>query len=313
MTVRTSADQPVVTSIGIVVADVIACAVPEQLAVGRLALVNEIVLKAGGCAMNTASVLTRIGVPTRLIGAVGDDDLGRFLEHVARDRGIADPRLRRTGGLPTSASVVVVHPSGERTFLHQPGSSADLKTSDVDLAAMSASRVLHIGGALVLPALDGAPMAQLLAAAQARGILTCLDTVYDPTGRWDRIAPALAHTDLFAPGIEEARAITGLDDVEQVAGWLRQRGAGIVALKLGPDGCYVSARGVEQHVPSLAVRALDGTGAGDAFVAGLLYGLLEGWQLPRAARFGNVLGALVTAALGATDGLRDLSEMLALI
>jgi sugar/nucleoside kinase (ribokinase family) len=75
----------------------------------------------------------------------------------------------------------------------------------------------------------------------------------------------------------------------------------------------VSAQGVEQHVPSLAVRAIDGTGAGDAFVAGLLYGLLEGWPLPRAARFGNVLGALVTAGLGATDGLRDLSEMLPLI
>ncbi len=313
MTDRTSADQAVVTSLGIVVADVIACAVPEQLAVGQLALVDKILLRAGGCAMNTASVLTRIGVPTRLIGAVGDDDLGRFLENVALQRGIADARLRRTGDLPTSASVVVVHPSGERTFLHQPGSSADLKISDVDLAAMSASRALHIGGALVLPALDGAPMAQLLAAAQSRGMLTCLDTVYDPTGRWDLIAPSLPHTDLFAPGIAEARGITGLDDVQQIARRLREWGAGIVALKLGPDGCYVSAQGVEQHVPSLAVRAIDGTGAGDAFVAGLLYGLLQGWPLPRAARFGNVLGALVTAGLGATDGLRDLSEMLPLI
>jgi sugar/nucleoside kinase (ribokinase family) len=144
-------------------------------------------------------------------------------------------------------------------------------------------------------------------------MLTCLDTVYDPSGHWDLIAPSLAHTDVFAPGIDEARAITGLDDVPRMAGWLRERGVGTVALKLGPAGCYVSAKGVEQHVPSLAVRAVDGTGAGDAFVAGLLYGVLNEWPLPRAARFGNVLGALVTAGLGATDGLQDLPKMLALI
>jgi sugar/nucleoside kinase (ribokinase family) len=96
-----------------------------------------------------------------------------------------------------------------------------------------------------------------------------------------------------------------------VAAWLRQQGAGAVALKAGADGCYVSGEGFEGRVEGFSVRAVDGTGSGDAFVAGLLYGRLAGWPLERSARLANGLGALAVTALGATDGLRGLEETLA--
>ena len=80
-------------------------------------------------------------------------------------------------------------------------------------------------------------------------------------------------------------------------------------LKLGAEGCWVPGRG---RIAPVAVRAVDGTGAGDAFVAGLLYGRLCGWPLERAARFANAAGALAVTAVGATEGVGDRAETLAL-
>lgn len=98
-----------------------------------------------------------------------------------------------------------------------------------------------------------------------------------------------------------------------IARWLRDRGVGEVAIKLGARGCFVAAPGVEGHVDGIAADTVDETGAGDAFVAGLLYGRLAGWPIERAARLGNAVGALATTAVGAVEGLRGLDETLAII
>jgi sugar/nucleoside kinase (ribokinase family) len=159
--------------------------------------------------------------------------------------------------------------------------------------------------------LDGEPEVRLLAEARSRGLMTSLDTVWDATGRWDRVVPALPHVDLFAPNLPEGRAITGKEEPAAVASWLRERGADAVVLKLGVLGCYVSGEGFEGAIEPLPVEAVDATGAGDAFVAGLLYGSLAGWPLDRSARFANAVGALATTAVGAVEGVPGLEQTLA--
>ena len=117
--------------------------------------------------------------------------------------------------------------------------------------------------------------------SKARGLHTSLDPVWDASGRWERLLAALPHLDLVAPSVDEGRAISGEREPAAVAGWLRARGSRAVVLKLGPEGCYASGEGFEGFVEPFAVRAVDGTGAGDAFVAGLLFGRLSGWPLDR--------------------------------
>ena len=121
---------------------------------------------------------------------------------------------------------------------------------------------------------------------------------------------ALPYVDLFAPSLPEARAISGAADAEAAARWLEDHGAAKVVVKLGADGCYVG--GGIGHVEPVQVDAIDATGAGDAFVAGLLYGVLAGWPLEDAARLANAAGALATTAVGAGDGVRGLDETVAL-
>lgn len=301
-----------VVCLGILVADAIVRPVEELPQRGTLGLVEEIALHGGGCALNTAGALQKLGLRAAVAGKVGDDSLGAFLLALLDERGIDRGGVIRAPGVPTAATVALVDGSGERTFLHLPGANGRLRAGELDPDRVFAGRALHLAGALVMPELDGAPAAALLAEAKERGLLTSLDTVWDPTGGWARVLPALPHVDLFAPSLAEGRAISGEHEVEAVAAWLRAQGAGAVALKLGASGCYASGDGFEGSIAALPVSAVDGTGSGDAFLAGLLYGHLAGWPFERSARLANAVGALATTAVGAYDGVPALAEAIAL-
>jgi sugar/nucleoside kinase (ribokinase family) len=301
-----------VVCLGILVADVIARPVDGLPPGGELELVDEISMRGGGCALNTASVLVRFGVTASVVGKVGVDPLGDFVLRLLEERAVEHSGVVRDPATSTSASVVLVDSAGERTFLHLPGANGRLSLGDFDEESLFSARVLHVAGALVMPDLDGRPTAALLERAKARGLTTSLDTVWDATGRWERLAPSLPHLDLFVPSLAEAAAVSGEQEPAAVAAWLREQGVGTVALKLGAEGCYVSSDEFEGLVAAPEVAAVDGTGAGDAFAAGLLYGHLAGWPLERSAALANAAGALATTAVGAVEGVGSLEEALAL-
>jgi sugar/nucleoside kinase (ribokinase family) len=210
--------------------------------------------------------------------------------------------------------MVIVSDTGERSFLHYIGANADLRLDDFELKCFTDAKILHIGGALVLPSLDGEPMADLLRQAKTLGFTTSVDTAWDATGRWMSVlAPSLPYTDLFFPSIDEARQLTGEQKPERVADALLGRGVGIVALKMGEKGCFVANGKEAHHVPAVTVQAVDTTGAGDCFAAGFLVGTLRGWSLHGVARFANASGAACVTSVGASTGVTSFEETLALI
>jgi sugar/nucleoside kinase (ribokinase family) len=309
---RRSPIAPDVVCLGILVADAIARPVDDLPERGTLALVDEIALRGGGCALNTASALARLGLTAAVVGKVGEDAFGDFLLALLRERGVDARGVLRDPGEPTSATVVLVDARGERTFLHLPGANAALRADGLDAELLFGGRALHVAGSLVMPALDGEPTARILREARDRGLLTSLDTVFDATGRWERVEPSLPLLDLFTPGLQEARALTGEQEPPRIAVRLRELGVRELALTMGADGCYAAGEGFEGFIAPVPVRAVDGTGSGDAFAAGLLYGKLAGWPFERAARFANAVGALATTAVGATEGVRGVAETLEL-
>jgi sugar/nucleoside kinase (ribokinase family) len=274
--------------------------------------VDEVSLRGGGCALNTASALAKLGLRAAVVGKVGHDALGDFVLGLLRERGIGAGGVLRDPGAPTSATVVLVDSRGERTFLHLPGANGALRAEELDADLLFSGRALHVAGSLVMPALDGEPTARILREARDRGLLTSLDTVFDATGLWERIRPSLPLLDLFTPGLREARALTGEHEPPRIATWLRRRGVRELALTMGADGCYAAGEGFEGFLDAVPVDAVDGTGSGDAFAAGLLYGKLAGLSFERAACFANAVGALATTAVGATEGVLGVEETLAL-
>ena len=301
-----------IVCLGILVADIVARplnALPER---GRLVLVDEMGLHTGGCATNAASALARLGLPVEAIGRIGSDLAGDFVISAMQERGIGTRGVRRDPQIGTSLTIVLVDPDGERRFVHYLGANAYLTLEDLDLGIIEGASILHIGGALVMPGIDGEPTAELLRKARAAGVITFLDIVWDDTGRWlDVLAPCLPWVDYFIPSLPEAQAMTGLEDPLAIAHNLLARGPSVVGLKLGAQGCLVITQAGEIICsPAFQVEVVDATGAGDAFAAGFIAGVWQGWPLEKTAQFANAVGALCVTGLGAAGGVRSLSETL---
>jgi len=304
--------QNTVVCLGIMVADVVGRPLRSVPDPGRLVLVDEMGLYAGGCAVNTATVLARFNLPVEVVGKIGRDPFGDFLLDVLDRRGIGAAGVQRDDTAGTSTTMVMVESDGERRFVHYIGANAQLTLADVDMALVQRASILHVGGSLVLPGIDGEPTAELLRQAQAAGLFTFLDTVWDDSERWIEILePCLAHIDYFVPSLPEARALTGHEEPEQVGRSLLDYGVGAVGIKMGSAGCLVmDQNGVSFRLPAFQVEAVDATGAGDAFTAGFIAGVWHGWSLEKTARLANAAGALCVTGSGAAGNTLSLSETL---
>lgn len=301
-----------VVCLGILVADVLGKPVDEYPGRGKLVLVDQMELHTGGCAANTGVSLAKIGVDTGIIGKVGADGFGDFIVSQIERHGMDARGVVRDPDTATSATMVMVHGDGERSFIHYLGANATLVESDVNFDLMRGAKILHIAGSFLMPAIDGQPTANVLRKAQEMGITTSLDTAWDSRGRWmELLAPCLPYMDYFVPSIEEARMVTGKHDPADVAKVLIDRGVKVVGLKMGEDGCYIRSAGAEVRIPKFDVDAVDACGAGDAFAAGFLTGVVKGWDLEMTGRFANAVGALCVTAIGATTGIKSLEETLA--
>lgn len=300
-----------VVCLGILVADVIARPAGDKPPWGSLELLDGVVLRGGGCALNTSSALVKLGLTAGAAGKVGADPFGDFLLGLLDERGVDRRGVVRDPVSPTSATAVLVRADGERAFLHSTGADGTLTAAELDEELLYAGRALHIAGALLLHALDGEPTAGLLAEAKRRGLFTSLDPAWDPNGHWSRLESCLPHLDLAVPSLGEAQAVSGEREPQFVAAWWRARGVKEVALTMGPEGCYAAGEGFEGYLPAPQVQAVDGTGAGDAFAAGLIYGKLAGWSFKDAVALANAAGALATTAVGASEGVLGLDETLA--
>jgi sugar/nucleoside kinase (ribokinase family) len=297
--------------LGIMVADVVARPVRELPERGRLVLADRMELHTGGCAVNTAIALAKLGLSAGVMGKVGQDGFGDFIFRELKRYGLEISGVKRTPEAHTSATMVLVEPDGERRFVHYLGANAELVEEDLEWRLIEESRVLHIAGSLVMPGIDGHPTAHILRQARERGVITALDTVWDAKGRWlELIEPCLPHIDYFLPSLEEARMIASRHTPSEVTQFFLDHGVGVVVLKMGEEGCYLRSPDEELQIPAYDVAAIDTTGAGDAFVAGFLTGVVRGWDLKRMGYLANAVGALCVTAIGATTGVRTLEKTL---
>lgn len=303
-----------VICLGIMVADVLARPVKRLPARGTLDVVERMELHTGGCAVNTGIALAKLGVRTAVMGKVGEDGFGDYIINTLHRYHIDTAGVLRDRVANTSATMVMIGPDGERSFIHYLGANAELRAADIDLALAARGRILHIAGHNLMSKFDGADAATILQAARQRGVATSLDTAWDSTGRWfSLIEPCLPHIDYFVPSFEEASRIAGRSDPAEVARFFLDYGMKLVALKMGEQGCYVTDGREAVRLSAYPVTPVDTTGAGDAFAAGFLAGIIQGWDLERTARFANAVGAMCVTAIGATSGVKSLDETMAFL
>lgn len=300
--------------VGISTVDAIAKPVDGFPGPGGLRFFRQLTFATGGNAVNCSLALAKLGIPCAAITRIGCDLLGDFILSELKRHEVEHAGVVRDPAVSTAFTFAAVSSDGERRFLHIVGTNATLCGADVPDTRLAGRRFVFVTGTMLMDSFDGEPTARVLAAAQAAGATTLLDTVFVETverEEWRRrVWPALPHLDFFVPSQAEARALCGLDDPAQAAHCFQRAGARNVIIKLGADGVFSrSAQGHELHVPGFEVEVVDTTGAGDCWCAGLLVGLRENLPLEESLRLGNAVAAHGIQAAGASTAIQPLATV----
>jgi len=285
---------------GLAVCDLILKPMSSEVLQRDTSTAEDIKLAGGGDAYNVAMNLSELGEKVELLTRIGTDDLGEYLLQKLKRAGIGVKWCKRVK-IPTSASGVFIKEDGERSFLSYKGACHSLEKVDFVQEIFQDKKFLYLGSAFDLPQLDGAGMAEVFANAQAAGVRTILDTTGEPKIKdMEWFSEVLKHTDYFLPSLREAKLLTGCNTPEEAARLFHECGVRTVVIKLGEEGCFVQNDEIEKRIPAFQTKAVDTTGAGDAFVAGFIKGLLQGFSIEKCAEYGNVIGSLAVEKLGAS-------------
>ena len=290
----------------------------------------------GGSGSNMAIDLKRLDpdFPVEGMGVVGDDDLGRFLFKLCDAHGVDRAALRaRPGGATMSVDAFNVEESGRRTHFYYQGVAAEMNPDDFDFSATRA-RILHLGLPGAHKAMDGPWRGEangwvaVLRRARAAGLAANLELMTTGAERLAELGrPCLPHLDCLIVNDYEIGALAGLktrraDGSTDPGALARAIGA---ALALGPlrwaaahfpQGAVAGARdGSRVALGSVALPAsliAGANGAGDAFAAGMLYGLHERWPIAECLELGHASAAASMRAVSTTAGVGTVAECLRL-
>lgn len=302
---------PTVLCAGILVADLFVPPLPGLPGPGQLFATEDFLIDTGGCAANTATGLAKLGVPVRVAGKVGDDLFGEFIERELQAKGVDTAGITRAAGHGTSKTVVLTVAGEDRRFLHTFGANADFRITDVAPGHLRGARALYVGGYLVMPEVVQEDLADLFRSAQEEGLRTFLDVVVphgDRSLSMDQLTRVLPYVDYFLPNDEEARTLTGESDAIRQAERFLRAGCGTAVVTRGTEGTVLLSGTERLEASVYAIDFVDGAGSGDAFAAGFIAGVLEGWEMPRVLRFASAVGASACTRLGCTTGVFTRAE-----
>jgi hypothetical protein len=254
---------------------------------------------AGGSAANTIAGLADFGGKAAYAGKLGRDALGEFWLKDMRELGVKI-EVPQTDG-QTGTCICLITGDAQRTMLTHLGLSSTLGPDDISEAQIKQSKYVYIEGYLFTGDSTRAAALKAIDLAKKNGVKVAF-TVSDPFliafNRdlfWELIAGPV---DLLFCNLEEARSLTGLTDPVDCAYKIHSH-ASDVALTLGPDGSLLMHGGQAIPVEGVAVEAVDTTGAGDMYAAGVLYGITNGLTWHQAGHLASHAAARVVARMGA--------------
>jgi ribokinase len=278
--------------------------VPRLPAPGETILGASFVTTPGGKGANQAVALAKLGVPTVMIGRVGNDDFGRSLLadltalDINTDGIFVDPTTH------SGVAVITVAATGENQIIGIFGANGQVGVADVDRLQPHLTQAQYLLLQLEV-SLDAVRLAAQ--AGKAAGVTVILDPAPVQTPDLMALYP---YVDLLIPNEVEAGQLVGFTvydpaTAQQAAIALQAQGVPQVIIKLGAQGAFYQTHTESGFVPAFNVTAIDTVACGDAFAGGLTAGLLAGLPIPAAIRWGNAAGALAATQAGAQIAMPD--------
>ena len=266
---------------------------------------GEEMLSPGGQVASAMVACAKLGLRTKYIGAVGDDERGRIQMESLQHTGInLDHVMVRPGCPNQSAYIIIDRSTGERTVLWRRDDSLRVRPEEITEEMIACARLLHIDGH------DTAAVARAAQIARGHGIPVTVDvdTIYHG---FERVLP---HVDYLIASSEFPAAWTGETDPFKALETIQSEyGMRVAAMTLGAHGALALSNGRFHYAPAYVVNCVDTTGAGDVFHGAFCYAVLQGMPMHDALDFSNAMAAVNCTALGARGGIRGLDEVRALM
>jgi 2-dehydro-3-deoxygluconokinase len=285
---------------------------------GYLRYANQFSQSFAGSETNVAIGVTRMGYKAGWISRVGKDEFGKGLLMFLRGEDIDLTFVKEDNESPTGLMFKeYLRENQTRVFYYRSNSAASrLSPDDIDVSYIRQAKYLFVSG--ITPALSKSCHQAVMAAikiAKENGV----QVVFDPNLRktlWEEdvarqtLLDIAKQADIVLPGISEGEFLFGTNDVQEIGDKLLKLGAKMVVIKLGEAGaCAITDKGVE-YVPGYYVqRVVDPIGAGDAFAAGFITGLLDKLPLYESVQRANAFGALATQVKGDIEGLPEREQL----
>ncbi|KAK1290228.1 putative fructokinase-1 [Acorus calamus] len=285
---------------------------------------------AGGAPANVAIAVARLGGKSAFVGKLGDDEFGRMLAAILRENGVDDGGVRFDDGARTALAFVTLRADGEREFMFYRNPSADmlLRPDELDVDLIKKATIFHYGSISLIS--EPCRSAHLRAMDIAKGSNSLLS--YDinlrlplwpsPEEAKHQIKSIWNKADIIKVSDVEFEFLTGdssLSD-ETAMSSLFHENLKLLLVTIGEKGCKYYTKNFKGIVGSISVKAVDTTGAGDAFVGALLRKIVEDQSVLRdekrlreVLRFANICGAITATKKGAIPSLPKEPEVLALL
>ena len=274
--------------------------VREFPALGGKQRVVSMSRQAGGQVATALVTCQRLGLGTRYIGKVGDDEAGMFQLASLREEGIDLRYTRVARGTPNQFAMILVdQATGERTVIWDRDPRLAVNPEELVPGALTSARALHLDGCDVEACLRAARWARRAHIP----VVADLDTVYK------KVEKLFPYLDYLIASTHFLPTVTGEADPFRVLEYMtRDYKVRVPGMTLGRDGALVYAHGRYHYSPGFVVETVDTTGAGDVFHGAFIYGLLSGWDIDRTLDFSNAMAGLNCTALGARGGIKNRAE-----
>lgn len=271
---------------------------------GKVAFQEEM-LSPGGQVASAMVTCARLGLRTKYIGTVGDDERGRIQMESLRTSGInLDDVQLRAGCANQSAYIIIDRATGERTVLWRRPEGLRISPQEITPEQITCARMLHIDGH------DTTAVERAARIARQAGmpVTVDVDTIYHG---FDRVLPyvdyLVASSDFPVQWTNESDPFKALELIQ------KEYDLRVAAMTLGAHGALALADGEFIYSPAFVVNCVDTTGAGDVFHGAFCYAILQSMPLREALDFSNAMAAMNCMALGARGGIRGIEEVRALI
>lgn len=298
----------------VAIGETMAAFVPKER--GYLRYAGELEIRVAGAESNVAVGVSKLGHSSAWVSRLGDDELGRLIRNAVRAEGVDTSRVTWDEQYPTGLMVKQIRSHSETTVFYYRAGSAASHMEELDWDFLAQAKIIHMTG--ITPVLSESCRSLVLKTvefAKNHGIWLS----FDPNIRkklWkERDYSSLMReigeqAQILMMGQEEARQLYGTDKMEELAPMIFKKGkTRFAALKKGAEGAVVSDGKQIIAIPPHPCRCMDPVGAGDAFNAGFLCGILEGNSLELCGKKGAVAGALATEHNGDTEGIPEKETM----